>query len=406
MSNKFIIQNKKILIVIFFIKIISTISNIFFTYPNSVTLKNKNIFIIHRYGVSICNSFCSRIVKEVLIFSEFEEITEDKLSKVTISQFDDGSIISIIIDKIYFFDINGEFEFKSTLSLTSHSNIYFTISPHKIQNNYYYYLVGYAYNSALYLFYYQYCSNTNGELCTEKNELVASKIGLIPRTGTLTNNGLSFQFTSENDIILCMHYSILDNNKYLTVEFLYINNDSIDFQSDNINLIFEDGYNDITCLKSAIYTDGLKAIFCMYNSLGITKCLFYKMTDKYSYDAYLYEKKCLTKYYGIKINYFPEKDQFVFSCLAEGGGIHYEIMNSDFGYPYPYGYPIYKFTEYPEGIYGHSILYYISKDCYYVLFDLKYNEIEYTFKPLKNNIIEDVEESEEIDESQNKDTNE
>ena len=404
MSYKFLFQNKIQLII--FVNLFLTISNINFIYPNSVTLNNKNIFVIHRYGVSICNSFCSRIIKEVLTFSISEEIsTEDKLSKVTISQFDDGSIICIIIDKIYFFDANGEFEFKSSQSLTTYTNIYYTISPHKIENNYYYYLVGYAYNQALYLYYYQYCPNSNGQVCIEKNTLVASNEELKPRNGVITNNGLSFQFNSEDDLILCMYYLVLGRNKYLTVEFLFINDNSINFQSDNINFEFDDGYSDIACLKSAIYTDGLKAIFCMYNTIGFTKCLIYDMNDKYQYWNYVYDKNCLTKYYGMNIKYFPEKEQFVFSCLMEEGGVHFEIMDKSFNYPYPYGYPIYKFTEYPGDIYGHSILYYISKDCYYILFDLKYNETEYTFKPLKDNIIEYVEESDEsYNTEENRDT--
>ena len=401
MSDISIIRNNKLSIkIIIYISLFSIVSNVSFIYPNSVTLKNKNIFVIHRYGISICNSFCSKIIKEILTFLPDEEIsTEEKLSKVTISQFDDGSIISVIIDKIYFFDINGEFEFKSQNSITSFQNKYFTLSPHKIENNYYYYLLGYAYSNTMYIYYYKYCSNANEPSCIEKNHLVALREGLRPRNGFLTNNGLSFQYTSYENLILCMYYLVVGVTNYLTVEYLYVTNSgSIDFKYDNVNFVFEDNYKDITCLKSAIYPNGLKAIFCMYNIYGITKCLFYEMKNLY-YDAYVYDKKCLTQFYGMNIKYFPEKDQFVFSCLIQGGGIHYEIMNNNFGYPYPYGYPIDKFEEYSMSIKGHSILYYASKDCYYVLFDLKYNEIEYTFKPLKN-IAEDIPETEEIYENQ------
>ena len=98
------------------------------------------------------------------------------------------------------------------------------------------------------------------------------------------------------------------------------------------------------------------------------------------------------------IKYYPEKEQFVFSCLNEEGGIHFEIYDTNFAYPYPYGYPLEKFTEYQRCIYGYSILYYTSKDCYYVLFDFKYNDIEYIFKTLKD-INEDIPEPEDTEQN-------
>ena len=249
MSDISIIRNNKLSIkIIIYISLFSIVSNVSFIYPISVPLINKNICVSHRYGISICNSFCSKIIKEILTFLPDEEIsTEEKLSKVTISQFDDGSIISVIIDKIYFFDINGEFEFKSQNSITSFKNIYFTLSPHKIENNYYYYLLGYAYSNTMYIYYYKYCSNANEPSCIDKNHLVALREGLRPRNGFLTNNGLSLQYTSYENLILCMYYLVVGVTNYLTVEYLYITNSgSIDFKYDNVNFVFEDNYKDIT----------------------------------------------------------------------------------------------------------------------------------------------------------------
>ena len=42
--------------------------SISFIYPNSVTLKNGNIFVIHKEGVTICNSDFSEIIKNVITF--------------------------------------------------------------------------------------------------------------------------------------------------------------------------------------------------------------------------------------------------------------------------------------------------------------------------------------------------
>ena len=373
----------KILFNIYIIIIaISVINNISFSYPNSITLKNKNILVIHKYGISICNLDCSIIIKEVKSFSVSEQISnEEKLSKVTISQFNNGYIISIIIDKIYIFDFYGELEYETTETISSYSNIYYTLASHKIINNYYFYLFGYAYNQELYLYYYRYCSQANGLTCSEINRKIASTIRYKPTNGYIASNALSCQFTSENEKILCMHYLIVGNSKLLSANFLNIIGNNLIFNSEIINFEFDD----VLSLKSANFPDGQKSIFCFYNSLQHIKCLFYQLNIKYEYYSYSYDEiNCITKHYAFNIKYFPEKEQFVFSCLEEDGGIIFMIYNMSFAYPEPYGYPYQKFTEYQRSIYGHSILYYTIKDCYYVLFDLKYNEIEYTFKTLKN----------------------
>ena len=51
-----LIHNKTFVLILFFIIIIQITSYISFIYPNSLFLSNKNIFIIHKFGISICNS--------------------------------------------------------------------------------------------------------------------------------------------------------------------------------------------------------------------------------------------------------------------------------------------------------------------------------------------------------------
>ena len=147
-------------------------------------------------------------------------------------------------------------------------------------------------------------------------------------------------------------------------------------------------FSDLICLKSAIDDTRMKSITCLLYDTGTVHCFYYLMTMKEDYWLQIYEVNCITQYYAYDIKYFPEKEQFVFSCITSSGGIHFEIFQTDFDYPYPYGYPIDKFNEYPRNVYGHSILYQASKECYYILFDFKYNDIEYTFKSLKTSFNE------------------
>ena len=84
-----------------------------FIYPSAVTLKNGNILVIHKTGVTICNSSYTSF-DDIIIFSESEHISsEENLSKITISQFADGYIVAVVINNIYIFDENGDFKLKS-----------------------------------------------------------------------------------------------------------------------------------------------------------------------------------------------------------------------------------------------------------------------------------------------------
>ena len=224
--------------------------SISFIYPNSVTLKNGNIFVIHKEGVTICNSDFSEIINNVITFDENKKIdTEDKLSRVSIAQFDDGYIVSIIINKIYFFNIEGEIIKYFSFNLAPPTNIYYALSTHKIQDNWYYYLIGYINQNQLYLYYYKHK--------TTSNIIVAYNTGLSDRTGTILNKGLVFQFTSVSETIICIYYLRVGSDDYLSVAFLNILDNEINFKEDNINFY----KSDIQCFKSAISTDRSKVFF-------------------------------------------------------------------------------------------------------------------------------------------------
>ena len=109
MSHKFFFFSFKLLFIISFLLNISQINSfISFTYPTAVTLNNGNIFVIHKYGISICDNSYTTIINNITIFSSEDQISnEDYLSKVSISQFKDGYILSVIIDKINIFNSIG-----------------------------------------------------------------------------------------------------------------------------------------------------------------------------------------------------------------------------------------------------------------------------------------------------------
>ena len=85
-----------------------SISNISFINPYAIALSDGKLLVIHRYGVSICNSQVTEIIDTIISFTGDEEIsTEETLSKVT-SLSENGYIFCIINDKTYIFDENGK----------------------------------------------------------------------------------------------------------------------------------------------------------------------------------------------------------------------------------------------------------------------------------------------------------
>lgn len=122
--------------------------------------------------------------------------------------------------------MNGDLEFKSSPLITADIS-YFSLSIHKIINNFFYYLIGYIYQSSLYLYYYEYNS------LTKENSLMAKKEQFYDRffySGgrydeyPIKNNGLSCQFLKLNseDVITCF-YSIYYTYDCISISHFKIN---------------------------------------------------------------------------------------------------------------------------------------------------------------------------------------
>ena len=153
--------NKLFFFIILFIIIVQSISSISFTYPSSISLSNGNILIIHKSGISICNSFLTEIISNVTNFSEEEFLTTDSLSKIT-SIYENDYIFNIINDKIYIFNDVGNLLYQSENTILDEENPgYYTLIPMKKDNNFYYYLIGFINNHSFSFIYYKFNTENN-----------------------------------------------------------------------------------------------------------------------------------------------------------------------------------------------------------------------------------------------------
>lgn len=367
-------HNMILYFILLFFSCFSKIKYPYFSYPTSIALKNKEIFVIHETGITICDSTFRHIVKSVYNFTSEEQISnEDKLSKVSIKKFNDGYIVSIIIDKIYIFDEEGNFKERSESLISSidDENIFITLTAYENENEYYYFLFGYIYQQSLYLYYYEYdSSKTTGSGFSE-----IAKLENYYETGynsyRILNKGISCEFLKYSysyDFIVC-GYFIYNGYYTLSLAHFRINGNSIYLYVNPVHLHWDDWIDEIEFIKSSVTTNRYSGIYCFLISDGEMFCVVYDYYNNYKM-SYLYNVDCFTKYYGLKIDYYEEIEEFAVSCLANIGGIQVGTFSKDLRSAAPD--EIFKYGE-CEYIYGHSLIYYALKNDYYVISDVKCN---------------------------------
>ena len=376
------------LLVILFLTFISKISSLYFAYPNSITLKNGNILIVHQDGITICDSSFNEIIKNVTFFTSKKLDNEEDLFKVIIDQFDDGYVFCFIFNKIYIIDNDGELEFNETL--VPYNDTYTTLALEKVENKNYYYLIGYIYQKYINLFYYIY--NSLNQTNQKYTELLNFKRESYHE---IKNKGLTCQFLFHNkeNIITCFYYVFAyGQNKYLGISYFLINNNTKSFTNNNNNNLNKEIRRPINFIKSVISSDHSKIFIGVYHTEEeITSLIyyFYKYVDIYSYS--LYNDYCSDKKYTtIQLAYSDEKDAFSFSCISKG-------WNSIFVCTYDreteskiFSLKNRNFTC--NNFHQYSLLHLKAKNNYYILSDLICDQKENSFIKIFNDKNEEKEE--------------
>ena len=384
------------IIFIYFILLIKiSISSISFIYPYSIKLSNENILVIHRYGICICNSFVTEIINNIIFFTESEQIsTEAALSKITCAS-EKGYIFCIINDKIYVFDENGNLLSQNFTKILSNGETtdYYTLVPIAKETNAYYYIIGYINNRSLnlILYCYNYLNKENEIVISEKNlyhEYYKSSNGVRTYMASfyIENKGLSCQYMKHKDLVeevlICFFLITHNDIYYIVADYFYLPKNSLNslssisldtnFYSDYFNWIGE-----AQCLQSVVNDDRSKSLLCYYIPNGQGRCYIFDIynpnADSFHYWSTYY---CKDAYYGLKVSYYNETDEYIFSCITDEGGIAIQFFDNNFN----------NYDELIKNtgcdIYGYSIIYSKYKKNYYLLSDLNCNDKEYLFEPL------------------------
>ena len=317
-----IFQNLFLLMVILsFIPKIKTLS---FEYPTAFTLTNGEIFVIHKFGIDICNpQFTSSTRK--LTFSP--QLTETDLSKISISKFSSGEYLIFIIKRFYIFDENGNKKIQTDSLSSISGGEYFTIAAHKMIKSgsisTYYFLFGYidVRTDFVLRLYYLKADTSTSAISTIYSKTINKVIAY---------NGLSCEFLvyGSSDYFMCI-YEEDYYSEYEYLEIAIIKSNGLDIY-DYIDFVVPE----IEYSKSTLKSKDSRAFFCGLDKNGGSFCFIYNINDfnnlnengKHFISRDLgNSEKCITKPYNIKPYYFPQTEEFVFSCLTEDNGIQTSI---------------------------------------------------------------------------------
>ena len=395
-------MNRKLLYMyIFYIIITKSNLSIFFNFPYSISLSNGNIFVIHKSGISICDYLLSYIIEDIIIFKEDEQIkTEASLSKVTTATIDEY-IISLINDKIYIFNDTGNLLYESEKEILEQGETaeYYTLVPIKKEVNDIFYIIGFIHNKALYFFYYKY----NYE--NKENSKLSKSIDDYGYY--LINKGLSCQYMKYTNnypylnAIVCF-FLIYDSNYYIIFEYFSIEaNNKIALHSDFTYDFFT--FPEIKCIKSCVNQDHSKALVVLYLATGELRSFIYNINIEYINLKYYFYKDshCRDQHYGLKINYYKEKEDFIYTCLDDKGKISTTMFDKNLK-----NYTLFILKNIDcEEFYGYSIIYSIIKNKYFIISDGKCKENNYLIDLLDDD-MEEEENNEDKEEEENDDDKE
>ena len=322
-----------------------SLSYVSFNFPYALSLSNGNILVIHKTGITICDNLLTKIIKNATIFITSEQIeTEESLSKVTTTKMN-NYIISIINDKIYIFNDIGDLLFQdNTKILSSYERAeYYTLVSYKIVDNNYFYLIGFVDNELLNFLYYKYDSSTNENylLSTRKERYhyTYDSTGNIDSYYNIRNKALSCQYMKKNNlkkVIVCFFlvykndddYDYYNYNDYLydyffTFDYFSIdsNNNLVrhrDFISDHFN------YPEVSCIKSSVSPDQSKAVVGFYLYNGEPRYFMFDINVNFlSFPKYYYfkDQHCRNQFHGLKVNYYEDKEEYIFTCIVNNGNL-------------------------------------------------------------------------------------
>jgi len=198
--NSILFSNEKLFIIILSFHIFYALNfSSYFNYPYYLILSNDNIFLVHYAGIDIYDSSLNKI-SQIIQFPNDEEMNEEIFSKIEL-KYDHEHILSIINDKIYIFNNEGKFLYKSEEIINNNQTIKdYALASIEYYNDTYKYIIGYFDNNYylnLLLYSYNITENNNTLLNIRKDyNYFYNNPNSDEKYRNFTNKELSCQYMS------------------------------------------------------------------------------------------------------------------------------------------------------------------------------------------------------------------
>ena len=377
--NSILLLKEKLFIIFLFSHIFLIVnSTLSFNYPYYLTLPNDNIFLIHYKGIDIYDSSFHKI-NQIIQFSGNEEMTEEIFSKIKI-KYDNEYILSIINDKIYIFNNDGKFLYKSEDKINNTQTIQsYALTSIGLYNDEYKYVIGYFDNLIylnLLLYSYNIIENNNTLLNITRYEKYYISERLEYRRFTQRNKDLSCEYLSKYssysqeyyDVFTCFFFSL---DSIATTNYQIYNNKLV--HSSSISSIYS--RNDIgdyrpTFIKSETNYNRTLA-FIWFHFAGKNRTYFTTFnisSNTMKYSGYI-NNNCSIEIYKTKINKFPKSNELAITYEINNNMIRADLYNNIDNIKYNRS--SFELNSSCENINGPTILYYNNKENYYIYYCFK-----------------------------------
>jgi len=363
---------EKLFIIILLFQIFHIANSISFDYPHYLTLSNDNIFIIHYTGIDIYNSSFNKI-NEVIKFSGREEMTEEIFAKIEL-KYGNEHILSIINDRIYIFNNEGKFLYKSEDKIIKNQTITnYALASIGLFNDAYKYTIGFFDdNKYLNLLFFTYN-------ITEKNNTL---LNITKDTRTDFNSTeekqlsceyMSTKFKSYNskyrDILTCFFFYF----KAIKTINYYISNNKLIYDSNipSVNTyFFENSGNGQTFIKSEMnYNRSLAFIWYHLSRYHRTFYTMYNASSNQMINQGYYSYNCSSEIYKTKIKRLIKNKEIDLTFEINEKKLIVRLYNNIENYNNNIS--SFELSISCENFNGPKILYYNNNQNYYIYYCFK-----------------------------------
>ena len=362
------------------------------SYPYIKTLLNGNNVLVDSLGIHFMNSDLSNEyeTKKILFDTPIESTTD--YSKTVISQFssvDDGYIMILLKNKIYFFQNDGTSLITNPFDLSEIINSdYYNLIPYKKVGNDLYYIISYtnAGQKKLIIHYFKFNNNLeNVELYTKDIGIVSQKTNFDP---TYLNGGSCiFLFSSSYgyNILLCFYASSYPVEIQVRA---FDPNNNFDEINELCNYFDNEGNMDFPDYLSVLENSEKNKAFIIFNSRTAYSLIydfannftnFIKLgTDEYN--------NLDSLFYRNKFTYYTQTNEYCFvSSLYGIPKIPFMFFNNDFTLK---GIGMFQTVSDVYGI-NTASSYYNGRN-YSIIYDDNRVNDDPEKKPLLSGLIEDI----------------